>query len=206
MGTLIPDEDGPGLCPIGLTVGLLPAGRDPTITLLPVEGLERNCVEIGEESIAVHGGWSGPDVARTPAVVATVGLIAGPTANDDTLDCADECAAWDSGYQREIIDGLTVYYGCDVCDSEESDCEDPYDIAGREYVDQYNFDLVEGMDLMVFEPGGDPYRSDLWDDVGTGLAHVCQTTLYGPQGVLDKVDVVADAFGQEFPGTAVGVS
>ena len=71
VGTLVPEEDGPGLCHIGLPVGLLPAvvvplpaGRDPTITLLLVEGLERNCAEIGEESIAVHGGWSDPDVAR----------------------------------------------------------------------------------------------------------------------------------------------
>ena len=39
---------------------------------------------------------------------------------------------------------------------------------------------------MVFEPGGDPSRSDLQDDVGTGLAHVCQTTLYGPQGISPR--------------------
>ena len=46
----------------------------------------------GEESITVHGGWSGPDVARTPAMVAMVGMEAGPTMNDATLDCVDECA------------------------------------------------------------------------------------------------------------------
>ena len=136
-------------------------------------------------------------------MVTTVGLIDGPTADDDTVDCADECAAWDSSYQREIIDGVTVYYGGDLCDSEELDCEDPFDIAGREYVDQYNF---EGMEPMVLVPGGDPSRSDLRDDVGTGLAHVCQTTLYGPQGGLDEVDVVANALGQEFPGISWGVS
>ena len=69
--TLLPGEDGPGLCPIGLTVGLLPgaavplpAVRDPMIALSPVEGLERDCADDGEKSIAVHGGWSGPDVAR----------------------------------------------------------------------------------------------------------------------------------------------
>ena len=186
-------EDGPGLCPIGLTGGLspamvapLPAEGDPTITMLPVEGLERNYAEIGEESIAVHDVWSYPDVDRTPAVIATVGLIAGPAADDDTVDCADECAAWDSGYQREIIDGVTVYYGGDLCDSEESDWEDQFDIAGREYVDHYNFDLLEGMGPMVFAPGGDPSRSDMRDDVGTGLAHVCQTTVYGTQGVLER--------------------
>ena len=39
VGTLLPGEDGPGLCPIGLTVGLWPvAAKDPTIALSPVEG------------------------------------------------------------------------------------------------------------------------------------------------------------------------
>ena len=52
VGTLLPGEDGPGLCPIGLTVGLLPvvavplpAVRDPMIALSPVEGLERDCAK-----------------------------------------------------------------------------------------------------------------------------------------------------------------
>ena len=77
---LLPGEHGPGLCPIGLTVGLLPvaavplpAVMDPMISLTPVEGLERDCAEVGEENITVHGGWTGPDVARTHAVVAMYG-------------------------------------------------------------------------------------------------------------------------------------
>ena len=169
------------------------------IPRLPGEGLEKNYVETGEEIIAVHDVWSDPDVARTPAVVATVALIAGHTADDDTVDCADECTAWDSGYQRDIIYGVTVYYGGDLCDSEESDWEDPFDIAGREYVDQYNFDLLEGMELMVFVPGGDPFRSDLRDDVGLAW-RMCVRQRYIP----DEVVVVANAFGQEFPGIASG--
>ena len=198
-------EDGPGLCPIGLTCSafrLGGGGGDPMIPRLHGKGLEKNYAETGEESIAVHNVWSDPDVARTQAVIATVGLIAGPTVDDDAVDCADECAAWDSGYQLEIIDGVTVYYGGNLCDSEESDWEDPFYIAGREYVDQYNVDLLEGMEPMVFVPAGDPSRSDQRDDVGTGLAHVCQATIYD---LHDEV-VVANAFGQEFPGIASGVS
>ena len=57
----------------------------------------------------------------------------------------------DNGYRSETIDGMTVYYGSDLCDSDESDWDDPYDIASAEYVEQYNFDVPEGMDLMVFE-------------------------------------------------------
>ena len=183
------------------------ADGDPTVALLPVEGLETNYAEISEEH-NIHPVqqdiWSEPDVNRTPVVIATVGLFDGPPAYDDRVDWAEECAAWDSGYQREIIDGVTVYNGGDLCDSEESDWEDPFDIAGREYVDQYNFDLLEGMEPMVFVPGGDPSRSDLPDDVETGMAHVCQTTLYNPHGVLDGVDVMANAFGQEIPRIASG--
>ena len=64
--TLLPGEHRPGLCPISLTIGLLPvaavplpAVRDPMIALSLVEGLEMDCAEVGEES--VHGGWLGPD-------------------------------------------------------------------------------------------------------------------------------------------------
>ena len=216
-GPLLPGKDVPGLCPIGLTVVLLrvtavplPAVRDPMIALSPVEGLERDCAEAGEESIAVHSGWYDLDVARTPAVVAMVGMDARPTTNDDTLDCLDECAAWDSGYQCEIIDGVTVYYGLfgDLCDSDESNWDDPYDIASAEYVDQYNFDVPEGMDLIVFERCRGPYGSELLEDVGTGLTHVCQTMLRGPQGELDTVDIdpLADDFEDELYVTAAAVS
>ena len=117
----------------------------------------------------------------------------------------DECAAWDSGYQCEIIDGVTVYYGGGLCDSDESYWYDPYDIASAEYVDQYNFDVPEGMDLMVFERCGHPYGSELLEDVGTGLTRVCQTTLWCPQGELDTVDIdpLADVFEHELSVTAV---
>ena len=59
----------------------------------------------------------------------------------------------DNGYRCETIYGMTVYYGSDLCDSDESDWDGPYDIASKEYVDQYHFDVPEGMDLMVFERG-----------------------------------------------------
>ena len=117
--TLLPGEHGPGLCPIGLTVGLLPAVRDPMIALSPVEGLERDCAEVGEESNTVHGGWSGPDIARTPAVVAMVEMDAllMLMGNDAPLDCVDGCPAWDGGCQREMVDGVTICCGNDWCDS-----------------------------------------------------------------------------------------
>ena len=119
-----------------------------------------------------------------------------------------ECAAWDSGCQRETIDGVTVYYGGDLCHPDESDWDDPYDSASAEYVEQYNFDVPDGMDLMVFERCGDPYGSELLEDVGTGLTRVCQTTLRGPQDELDTVDIdpLANVFEHELSVTAAVIS
>ena len=72
----------------------------------------------------------------------------------------DDSEDWDSGYQREIIEDVSVYHSGDLCDSEESDWEDPEDVARRERVDDYNFDLLEGMEPVVLVPGGNPSRSD----------------------------------------------
>ena len=71
-------------------------------------------------------------------------------------------------------------------------------------MDQYNFDVLEGMDLMVFERGRGPSGSDMLDDEGTGLALVCQTTLSDPQGTLDTVDIdpLANVFNGTLSGTA----
>ena len=128
---LLPGEDGPGLCPIVST-------DDPVIAQSPMEGLVRNCDDAEEEGITVPGGWSGPEVAKTPAMVAMVGMDALPMRNDAPLDCVDKCTAWctDSGYQCETIDGMTVYYGDDLCDSDESDWDDPMILQSAEYVDQ----------------------------------------------------------------------
>ena len=76
-----------------------------------------------------------------------------------------------------------------MCDSDESDWDDPYDIACREYVEQYNFDALDGMELMVFERYGEPYGSEMMESEGTGLTHVCQTPFSYPRCELDPVGV-----------------
>ena len=76
----------------------------------------------------------------------------------------DDCEDWNSDYQRDIIEDVSVYYDGDSCDSEESDWEDPEDVARRERVDDYNFDLLEGMEPIVFVPGGYPSGSDRRDE------------------------------------------
>ena len=137
-------------------------------------------------------------------MVAMVGMDALPIRHDAPLHCVDGGTAWiaDNGYRCETIDGMTVYYGSDLCDSDESDWDDPYHIASQEYVDQYNFDVPEGMDLMVFERGRGPSGSEMLEDEGTGLALVCQTTFSDPQGKADAVDI--DPLVNVFNGTLSG--
>ena len=60
--------------------------------------------------------------------------------------------AWDAGFQHEIIDGVTVYYGGYLDESEDSEWEDPEETRRREIVENANFDLLEGMEPMVFVP------------------------------------------------------
>ena len=74
--------------------------------------------------------------------------------------------------QFETFNGLPVYCGGDLYDSEDSDWDDPYAIASAAYVDDYNFDVPEGMDLMVHDRRRGPYGSDIREDRQTGLTHV----------------------------------
>ena len=89
------------------------------------------------------------------------------------------------GLRGEIVDGMVVYCEDYPCDSDGSDWEDPYDVAGRQYVDDYDFDVPDGMDLMVFERGEKPSGSEMIDMEKMDLTLVCQTTLSVPEGKLD---------------------
>ena len=51
--------------------------------------------------------------------------------------------------QYETFNGMPVYYGSDLCDSEDSDWDDPYTLVSAAYVKDYNFDVPKGIDLMV---------------------------------------------------------
>ena len=72
---------------------------------------------------------------------------------------------------------MPVYYGGDLYDSDYSDWDDPYEIASAAYVEDYNFAVPEGMELMVHVRRRGPYGSDIRGDEQTGMAHVCQTSL-----------------------------
>ena len=101
-----------------VAAGPLPAVRDPMVTPSPVEVIVGDCGVVTEENITGLDGWSDPDVVGTPAVVAMVGMNALPISNDTPLDCVDECTKWDNRDQFETINGMAVYYGGDLCDSD----------------------------------------------------------------------------------------
>ena len=116
LDTLLPDVDVPGLCqivfPVGLLPGLavpLPAVWDPLFALSPVEELKKTGAEVVGRSLAVRGGWSGPDVAGISAVVARVGMYAMLLNIGGPSDRAIGCPAWDGGCHCEMVDDWTIY-------------------------------------------------------------------------------------------------
>ena len=80
--------------------------------------------------------------------------------------------------QYETFNGMPLYYGGDLYDSEDSDWDDPYAIASTAYVEDCNFDVPEGMDLMVHRQRRDPCNSDIRQDRQTGMTPLWQTMSY----------------------------
>ena len=80
----------------------------------------------------------------------------------------------DIANQYETFSGLPAYYGGDMYDSEDLEEDDPVELARATYVEDYNFDIPEGMDLMVHKrcrPDDGEARSE--DTVD--MVPICQT-------------------------------
>ena len=56
----------------------------------------------------------------------------------------------DVEYQYVTFNGLPVYYGGDMYDSEDSEEYDPLKRARAAYAEDYGFDVPEGMELMTY--------------------------------------------------------
>ena len=114
----------------------------------------------------------------------------------DTTTRVDEYTEGDILDQYETFNGMPVYYGGDLYDSEDLDWYDPYAIASAAYVEDYNFDVPEGMDLMVHRQHQDPYNSDIRQDRQTGMTPVCQTLSCDTRDEWDTLDddSLTDAF------------
>ena len=87
--------------------------------------------------------------------------------------------------QYETFNGMPVYYGGDMYDSEDSDWDDLYALTRAAYVEDYDFDVLEGMDLMVYRHSRDPDSLDFQQDCQTDVAPVCQTLSYVTRDELD---------------------
>ena len=59
----------------------------------------------------------------------------------------------------------------------DSDWDDPYAIASAAYVEDYNFNVLEGMDLMVHRHRRDPDSSDVRQNWQTDMTPVCQLSM-----------------------------
>ena len=88
-----------------------------------------------------------------------------------TENIATGCQCWntegDVQDQYETFNGMPVYYGGDLYDSEDSEWDDPYALASAAYVEDYDFDVPEGMSLMVHHHNWIPDRLDAMQDCQT---------------------------------------
>ena len=162
-----------GLVPVVWTEFL--DGRDPVSTQLPAEVLVGDYRDVVDMEVTVDSCQAVPDVVEDRAVVAMVGLDVIRMGEDTLMDCEGKCVEWDIHNEFETVDGMPVYYGGDLCDSDESDWADPRDLAYAEYVDLYNFDAPEGMELKVLERSKAVDGSVMMVGEVIGSGHVHQT-------------------------------
>ena len=91
--------------------------------------------------------------------------------------------------QYETFNRLLVYNGGDMYDSEDSDEDDPLALARAVYVEDYNLDIPEGMDLMVHHRSRSSDDCETRRDSTVDMVLVCQTvscvTRIGPDEFSD---------------------
>ena len=181
----------------------LPAVKDSRVASSPGEVLVGNCDVTTDGNITAGlDGWSAPGMIGSSSGVVRAGCAALLRCTDTTT-CVDEYTEGDILDQFETFNGMPVYYGGDLYDSEDSDWDDPYAIASAAYVEDYNFDVPEGMDLMVHHRRRGPYGSDNREDRQMGLTHVGQTLLCDTRDELDTVNVdsLTEAFAEDVQDT-----
>ena len=90
--------------------------------------------------------------------------------------------------QYGTFNGMLVYYGDDLYDSEDSDWDDPYALASAAYIEDYNFDVPEGMDLMVHRHSRILDSFGVQQDCQIDVAPVYQTVSYTTKDEWDTSD------------------
>ena len=92
--------------------------------------------------------------------------------------------------QYETFNGMPVYYGGDLYASEDSDWDDPYALASAAYVEDYDFDVLEWIDLMVHRHSRIPFGClDVRQDCQMDVAAVYKTVSYATKDEWDSSDI-----------------
>ena len=105
------------------------ASKDPVITQLPADGPVGDNRDVVYMNVTMNNCSVAPDVSDSCAVVAMVGLDTVRRREEAPMNCDDECAELDICNEFETIDGMLVYYGGDLYDSDGSEWDDPWDLA-----------------------------------------------------------------------------
>ena len=117
------------------------------------------------------------NVGRVALLPEEVRLGAGDVNTDENITARLQCLNTEGDVldQYETFNGMPVYYGGDMYDSEDSDWDDPYALASAAYVEDYHFDVPEGMDRMVHRHRRAPINSDIRQNWQTDMTPVCRT-------------------------------
>ena len=111
-----PDRNPPaGLVPTVRTE--FPDWKDPVVTQLPVWN-PGNMVDV---DMTIDVRQAVPDVIDSHAVVAMVGFDTARMGADAPMDCDSDCAERDILNEFEIVDGMPVYYGGNLYNSDWED-------------------------------------------------------------------------------------
>ena len=94
---------------------------DPTdISQLPADGPVGDIRDVVDMDFKKNHCPAAPDIGDSRAVVAMVGLEVVRRMEEAPMDCGGDCAEWDIRNEFETIGGMPVYYGGDLCDSDDS--------------------------------------------------------------------------------------
>ena len=148
VGTLPPStQDSVGL--VGL-LGTLPPFTPsigvPVLGRFNANGSGRDSRNVVEMETAGYEYLTAPAGGDGCAVVAMVGFHTDRTLEEAPMNCISNGPEWDIRNEFETVDGMPVYYGGDLCvsdDSEDSEWEDPWKLAYAEHVERYNLDVIE---------------------------------------------------------------
>ena len=140
-----------------MEVGGLPFGPDPDLTL--TDGPHETGIvdQISDESLPLPA----VDVGRVAWSSADGRLLPGDGSSDGGITAGFQRWNTDGNVedQYETFNGMPVYYGGNLYDSEDSDWDDPYALASAAYVEDYNDSLTATTDE------NDPHMNDFYQQL-----------------------------------------